>query len=381
MSDTTRNLVFIVSLVVCCNGVLAADTPSFFKSRNFFTLSRQHHRRMQQLDRPTSESWLPWTMPRGGEISSSSSVETVDKVGKEEFEKTVDGDDKAASGVQDEDKKENISLIFAATREGDGSESDPDGLPSRFLRMQKGNREKAKAAFIATVKWRDEYFVNSILDRPYSKYDVLKRIFPVYIPGRDSSNNIVVVQRPGLIDYELGHKNNVTGDDLLMHYVYICEYCWNILEPGPPEGVMTTVMDCKNIYFSTYTDPEQRYFLKKFVKMMSDHYPQRSYKTLIINAPSWANMAFKLVKPLLRETTKKKITILNGGKEQDKVLIEILGRDAVPKELLQDPSSLEDEEESDGVISKIDQEMRLFCTNQLERHSVMMQQIVEIDEQ
>ena len=44
------------------------------------------------------------------------------------------------------------SLVFQACQPGDGSQTDPDGIPERFLRMQKGNREKAKAAFAHTSK-------------------------------------------------------------------------------------------------------------------------------------------------------------------------------------------------------------------------------------
>eukprot|EP00551_Chaetoceros_affinis_P020242 CAMPEP_0203727446 /NCGR_PEP_ID=MMETSP0092-20131115/11122_1 /ASSEMBLY_ACC=CAM_ASM_001090 /TAXON_ID=426623 /ORGANISM="Chaetoceros affinis, Strain CCMP159" /LENGTH=89 /DNA_ID=CAMNT_0050609105 /DNA_START=104 /DNA_END=373 /DNA_ORIENTATION=- len=89
-------------------------------------------------------------------------------------------------------------------------------------------------------------------------------------------------------------------------------------------------------------------------------------------------MVYKMVKPLLRESTKKKITILNGGKKQDDLLIQILGRDAVPKELLEDPKSIGDREDSDGAMSKIEEDLRSFCKDQLERHGVVMQQIVEL---
>jgi len=36
------------------------------------------------------------------------------------------------------------NLIFHATKPGDGSSTDPDGIPNRFLIMQKQNRMKAK---------------------------------------------------------------------------------------------------------------------------------------------------------------------------------------------------------------------------------------------
>lgn len=293
-------------------------------------------------------------------------------------EKAEEEESPAASSTShdDDDGDEPLEAFhFKASKPGDGSESDPDGLPSRFLRMQKGHRQKAKDAFEATVQWREEHDVNTILARSHPKFDLCRTIFPVYITGRDLANNLIVVQRVGLIDFELGRHNNVTGDDLLMHYVYLCEYCWNILEPGPPDGVMTTVMDLKGVEMKTFRDAEVRTFLRKFVKMMSDNYPQRSYRTVIINAPSWANIAFKFVKPLLRESTKKKIMLLNGGATQDKVLIELLGRKSVPREMLCSPSSLEEEteganetspEEDDGEEVSIEEGMRLFAMAKME---------------
>ena len=303
----------------------------------------------------------PWTVPRGGESSEvvDTEVESSIPLEKElnQQEETIETkQEDIATSAEDKDP-----LIFAASKPGDGSESDPDGLPTRFLKMQKGNRDKAKAAFDTTVQWRNDLEINSILSRPHPKYDICKRVFPAYIPGRDVSNNVIVIQRVGMIDFKLGKHNNITGDDLLMNYVYLVEYCWNILEPGPPDGVMTTVMDLKNVHFSTFRDKEIRQFLKKFVKTMSDHYPSRSFKTLIINAPSWVNMAYKLVKPLLRESTRQKITVMNGGANQDKSLIELLGKNSVPREILSQPELI-DELDGGEDYQSIEDEMREFVS-------------------
>ncbi len=42
-------------------------------------------------------------------------------------------------------------------------------------------------------------------------------------------------------------------------------------------------------------------FLKKTVGIMASHYPQRSFKIMVVNAPYFFNVAFSLVKPLLNE--------------------------------------------------------------------------------
>lgn len=374
--------------------VFAADaSQSLFRSDRFGFIPKVAGSNFTVSARG-SFAYRTLTIPRGGESEISDTTTTIatqddnseiSVVQGKEIEVDVDVDridesakDPTAAGVGE--VVEFNSLEFEAFKHGDGSESDPDGLPSRFIRMQKGDREKAKAAFITTVNWRKEHGVNTILARPHPAFDVCKRIFPVYIPGRDLSNNVIVIQRVGMIDFDLAKRNNVTGDDLLMHYVYVVEYCWNILEPGPPDGVMTTVMDLKNVNFQTFRDAEIRKFLIKFVKTMSDHYPQRSHKTLIINAPSWVNMAYKLVKPLLRESTKKKITLLNGGEKQDKTLIEILGKESVPRDILINPDSIEGSEEGnkDGYDSQIETEMRLFVSKQssIFHHIIMSMYVI-----
>lgn len=270
------------------------------------------------------------------------------------------------------------TLIFPGSKPGDGSESDPDGIPTRFLNMQKGNREKAKVAFDHHLQWRKDHQVDDILKRPHAKFDLCKKIFPVYIPGLDQQNHIVVVQRVGMIDIEYGEEHGVSGDDLLMHYIYIVEYCWNILDPAP-DAVMTTVMDLKGVRMKTIRDGHIRGFLRKFVSTMSENYPNRSHKTLVINAPAWINTAFKLVKPLLRSSTREKITILNGGKDQDQMLIDILGPDHVPRELLNNPSLLSSNSDSKScghVSSDIETQMRELCMASLEKHGGKMLPVV-----
>jgi len=267
------------------------------------------------------------------------------------------------------------SLIFQASKPGDGSESDPDGIPDRFLRMQKGNRPKAKQSFEETVKWREENGVNHILSRPHTKFDVCRHIFPVYIPGRDVHGNLIIVQRPGLLDVDALKKNNITTNEVILHYIYVVEYCWHILDPGPPDRKMTVILDLENLSFQTLRNSERRKFGMTFVKTMSDHYPQRSFKTLVINAPSWFETMYKIVKPLLRDSTKKKITIVKKGPQQDATLIEVLGIESVPREILHNPNCIGDRDVNlePGANSSIEKELKLFCTERIKKFEEVMQ--------
>lgn len=100
------------------------------------------------------------------------------------------------------------------------------------------------------------------------------------------------------------------------------EYLWQILEPEP-DATMTSVIDLTGLSFSILRKPELLKFIQKFCSTMDNHFPQRAHKTLLINAPLWFGTIYKLLTPLLRESTKEKIAILSRGKKQDTVLAEL----------------------------------------------------------
>ena len=225
------------------------------------------------------------------------------------------------------------NLTFPATNPHDGHTQDPDGIPTRFLTMKKENRNEAKESWETHLAWRHEFQVDTLLSRPHPLFDVCKAMVPHYFSGRDPHGNIIFVQRPARLDFELMRANNATMDDLLLHYVYVIEYCWNILDPSPPEKVMTNVLDMKGLSFRNMRNQEYIGFGKRFVQMMSSNYPGRSYKTLIVNAPSWFHALYKIFKPLLRESTRQKIVILKAGEKQDVALRFYLG-ESVPRDLL-----------------------------------------------
>mmetsp|Transcript_30310 Transcript_30310/g.66655 ORF Transcript_30310/g.66655 Transcript_30310/m.66655 type:complete len:436 (-) Transcript_30310:89-1396(-) len=270
------------------------------------------------------------------------------------------------------------SLVFGASKPGDGSESDPDGLPARFLRMQKGNRQHAKDAFVSTVQWRLQNKVDTILSRGHPKFDKCKAIFKHYFPGRDLSGNPIIVQQPGLLDLDLAHKENISMDDLLFHYVYVLEWCWNILEPGPPDGVMTSVVDMVGVGFRQVCNGEMRDFIQKSIGVISENYPQRSCRTLVINAPGWFGRLFKVIKPLLRESTREKIAIFNAGPDQDKALAQYLGEESIPAELLTGAGGSKkdtDIEFPPGPKSKIEHDLRDFALAVLDTRGEEMEKI------
>jgi hypothetical protein len=113
-------------------------------------------------------------------------------------------------------------LEFPLFQKNDGSDEDPDGIPTRYLKMQLHRREHAKTALQATLDWRKEHKIDSILARPHPDFDVCKAVFPHYFIGRDKDNHIVFVQRPSLLDLDLAKANNLDKEALLSTFVRVC---------------------------------------------------------------------------------------------------------------------------------------------------------------
>lgn len=296
----------------------------------------------------------PDAPPEGGETYSDLVKNADDGISSPEISTT----ENASSHIENESES---GLMFSIYQPGDGHEEDPDGIPSRFIRMQKGNRRKAKAAFEETMKWREENKVDSILTRTHPKLDLCHQILPHCFAGHDVSGNIVFCQRPGYFKVSM-EGDVLTTEDILMHYVYIMEYCWNVLDPSH-NGTMTNVLDMSGVTFGK--SMEMMGFIKKFVSMMSHHYPQRSHKTIAINCPSWSGTVYAIIKPLLRESTRQKIQILKKGKKQEEVLREYLG-DSYPKELLTG------EPQAGWEEFPMEQEIRDFCLAKLKSSGVQM---------
>jgi hypothetical protein len=243
----------------------------------------------------------------------------------------ADAEETELSGIKSVEKSVPGTYIFSVFQQNDGSESDPDGIPRRFLKMQNGNREKAKKALETTIEWRQHNNIDSILARPHPKFDICKEVFPHFFCGRDDTNHVILLQRPGLISIPIAKANGLTGEDLLYHYVYEMEYLWQITEMENPDATMTSVIDLTGLNVSVLRRAELLRTLQLFCSTMDAHFPLRSHRTLLINAPKWFGAVYKVVSPLLRESTKQKITILSKGKRQDEALENLLSECPLPQ--------------------------------------------------
>ena len=51
----------------------------------------------------------------------------------------------------------------------------------------------------------------------------------------------------------------------------------------------------------------------KNTKQMAENYPERAFKTIVVNAPMWFNMVFKIISFALDEKTKAKVKVFGSS--------------------------------------------------------------------
>ncbi|CAI5717983.1 unnamed protein product [Peronospora effusa] len=218
------------------------------------------------------------------------------------------------------------------------SECKDDGqdeeLDSRFLAGCEGDVEEAKERYAATMKWRKENDVDTILLRPSHVYADMKECFTHFIHKKDRQGHLISYeflggQRKALHDFT---GRGVSEDEAIMHHVRMMEFMWNVIDPRPfPEGNMLKVYDIKGISMVDLSSDVVNY-TKKWGEVIATYNPERVYQVFLINPPSWFNLIWKLVSPLVNSKTRERIHVLRGQKDITKALLEFVAPENLPKE-------------------------------------------------
>ncbi|CAN0090374.1 unnamed protein product [Discosporangium mesarthrocarpum] len=181
-------------------------------------------------------------------------------------------------------------------------------MPMRFLLAENGDLEKAWARWAVTSAWRQEMTADHILSIPHHSFDQIKKHYKHCFHLSDHDGRLTYYERPGKSDLASLRREGIDKKQLLWHYIYCMEYLWQVLQPRQ-EQKLTIIIDLEGVGMRDLVGDSVS-FLKTTVGMMAKHYPQRSFKILILNAPSFFNSIFSLVKPMLNENTKKKIDVV-----------------------------------------------------------------------
>lgn len=202
-----------------------------------------------------------------------------------------------------------------------------DEIPQRFIDGCDGDMREARRRWDITRHWRETEGVNNILNEPQPHFRLIKEHYPHYHAGRGKEGHLVFYERPGEFEHKVLADRGVTIDDLVRHWLFVTEYQWQIMLKGDETAKSIAVFDATNIKVSDLAGSNMDY-VKKTIGYANQHYPERSYVILIINAPFFASLLWKIVKPLVHENTQKKVRILSA-KESLKGMQEFIDFDQI----------------------------------------------------
>ncbi|CAH0477010.1 unnamed protein product [Peronospora belbahrii] len=236
-------------------------------------------------------------------------------------------------------KQLRIECVEITMGKSDGSSMGDDDeqaeeLDSRFLAGCEGDVEEAKERYAATMKWRKEKDVDTILLRPSHVFTDMKECFTHFIHKKDRQGHPITFeflggQRKAMHDF-IGR--GISEDEAIMHHVRLMEFMWNVIDPRPfPEGTMLKVYDIKGISMADLSSDVVNY-TKKWGEVIATYNPERVYQVFLINPPSWFNLIWKLVSPLVNQKTRERIHVLRGQKDITKALLEFVAPENLPKE-------------------------------------------------
>jgi len=218
----------------------------------------------------------------------------------------------------------------------------------RFLQARQWDVEKAAVMYRNHVKWRaqmelDEFVVTP--QGPIPKF-MLSFTLPDLMHIKNKGYQFghhkigfdgrpIYFDRLGAINFAECCRNTPT-DDVLKYFAWTSEASIEYrtaaasVVAGKHIGKSLYIVDAKGFGLHMLTK-ETRNFIKAFMSIASDNYPESMYKTWVINAPFVFRTAWGIVKNMgLDPNTVAKFSIMGGEKEYMPKLLEVLRKEDIP---------------------------------------------------
>lgn len=206
----------------------------------------------------------------------------------------------------------------------------PATLPLRFLRAGKNDPAVGLQRYEATLRWRKDHGVDTILRHSHVDFAVIKQHYPHYFHLRGRHNEPCFYDRPAKTNLPALRAAGVDLPKLLHHYTLITEFLWQYLERDDLARSIY-IIDLDGIrmrdFFGETVD-----FVKKAAGFSAQHYPERAGTVFVINVPSWFKLIWQVVRPIIDEGTLKKIFILRGADEIRQNLLQRIPLENIPLE-------------------------------------------------
>ncbi|KAJ2800836.1 hypothetical protein H4R20_003915 [Coemansia guatemalensis] len=171
-----------------------------------------------------------------------------------------------------------------------------DACISRYVRARKGDYEDTKRALRKTIEWRAATRPHAL--RP-DVVEIESRTGKMYFNGFDKTSRPVI--------YMYNHRQNTReADNQIRWVVYTLELCIRHMPPGVEKVALA--IDATHWGFSNSVSIGTA---KKFLDILSNHYPERLGRAVVIQPPRFFVGFYNLVSPFIDPVTKAKVAFVN----------------------------------------------------------------------
>ncbi|KAI8148287.1 CRAL-TRIO domain-containing protein [Fennellomyces sp. T-0311] len=178
-----------------------------------------------------------------------------------------------------------------------------DGTLKRYLRARKWDYEASKNMLENTVRWRREYRPDE-LDPDYIRPEA--ETGKMYFDGFDNCGRPIWIMRPRL-------QNSKDTERQVKHIVFCLERGIRLM-PAKVENI-AIIVDFKD---SAYAHNPSIATCKKFLDILSNHYPERLGVAFVVKSPWFFFTTFKIISPFIDPVTKAKIKFVYDEEKRGK---------------------------------------------------------------
>lgn len=202
----------------------------------------------------------------------------------------------------------------------------------RFLKARKFKIQEAQRMIAAHMKWRIDFGIGQIFSFSFPEFREIFEFYPHGHHRTDRSGRPIYIERLGLLNVKRLFEIT-TSERLLRYFVREYERLLTYLLPACSEAAgyrvdqTLTIMDLGGA--GTKLMKKQVYSLLKLASVVAqENYPELLGRMFIVNAPLLFSGVWTMVKPLIDEKTRNKISII--GSKFQKQLFEVADPANIP---------------------------------------------------
>eukprot|EP00510_Aplanochytrium_minuta_P005123 CAMPEP_0184017330 /NCGR_PEP_ID=MMETSP0954-20121128/7469_1 /TAXON_ID=627963 /ORGANISM="Aplanochytrium sp, Strain PBS07" /LENGTH=221 /DNA_ID=CAMNT_0026298539 /DNA_START=327 /DNA_END=989 /DNA_ORIENTATION=- len=165
---------------------------------------------------------------------------------------------------------------------------------ARFLIATKGDEDHAIQGLRAHLNWYQEMQVTKLVDLSHKEALGCAKLHKHrdqstqcddtrYVYGKDKKGHHVVYSRASVKQVKKIIKNH-SVEDCINYHIWLNENLFQRIDKEGVNSQITCVIDLKGLY-ATSLSSEVLSFYRKQVHVDQNHYPERIYKIILINAP------------------------------------------------------------------------------------------------